>query len=543
MRRVKRQPTSPKPSRGAVDAVVVGAGPNGLVAANVLADAGWDVLVVEATGQPGGAVASAEDVHPGFVHDTFSSFYPLSGASPVLAGLNLHDYGLSWSHAPAVVGTPTPDGRWALLHHDPEATAASLDALSPGDGEGWLTLLRQWQALGPALIESLLAPFPPMKGLAKFARALPAVDGLDSVRTLLRSARSLTEQQLTAEAAKLLIVGNAAHADLSPDAAGSGLFGLLLAMLGQTVGYPVPVGGAGRLAAALTGRLDAVGGRLRVNSPATKVLVEHGRAVGVEVAGAERIYARRAVIADVPAPNLYGGLVGWDDLPRSTRGGMRGFEWDPATVKVDWALSGPVPWAATPEKTPGTVHLASSVSDVSIWMAQLAGGLIPEQLFLLIGQMTAADPTRSPAGTEALWAYTKVPHDIRGDAGSAVNGAITGDWDGADAERIADRVQQTIERWAPGFSSRVLARRVLTPVDLERRNPSLVGGALGGGTSALHQQLVFRPKPGLGRAETPVRGLYLGSSSAHPGGGVHGACGSNAARAALWHARFQRAAR
>ena len=209
---------------------------------------------------------------------------------------------------------------------------------------------------------------------------------------------------------------------------------------------------------------------------------------------------------------------------------------DPATVKVDFALSGPVPWIGEPPYAAGTVHLCDSLDELSAYEAQLAAGLIPDRPFLLIGQMTTADPSRSPAGTESLWAYTHVPQRVRGDAG----GRLTGDWDDGDAERFADRMQARIEAHAPGFGSRVLARRVLSPPELERRNANLVGGAVGGGSSALDQQLIFRPVPGLGRAGTPIRGLYLASASAHPGGAVHGAGGANAARAALLAARWHR---
>jgi phytoene dehydrogenase-like protein len=183
------------------------------------------------------------------------------------------------------------------------------------------------------------------------------------------------------------------------------------------------------------------------------------------------------------------------------------------------------------------VHLTGSVDDLSQWMTHINSGLIPADPFLLIGQMTTADATRSPAGTEALWAYTHVPQHVRGDVGSP---GITGRWDNTDVQRMADRMQQKIERAAPGFTGRILARRILAPPDLHRRDANLVGGALNGGTAALHQQLIFRPIPGLGRAETPIRGLYLGSAAAHPGGGVHGACGANAARAALARRKLPR---
>ena len=252
--------------------------------------------------------------------------------------------------------------------------------------------------------------------------------------------------------------------------------------------------------------------------------------MGVRLADGEVINASRAVIADVSAPALYGQLVPWEQLPDRVRRQMGAFHWDPGTVKVDWALSGPVPWRDPPAAAPGTVHLAGSVDDLGQWMTQINSGLIPADPFLLIGQMTTADPTRSPAGTEALWAYTHIPQHVRGDAGGQ---DITGRWDHDDTQRMADRMQEKIERSAPGFTGRILARRVLAPPEFQRQDANLVGGALNGGTAALHQQLIFRPIPGLGRAGTPIHGLYLGSASAHPGGGVHGACGNNAARAAL----------
>ena len=523
------------------DAVVIGSGPNGLVAANLLCDAGWSVTVLEAQPRIGGAVASDQDVAGGFVHDTFSSFYPLGAASPVLASLELERWGLTWVHAPAVIGSPSPGGGWALLHRDPQQTAESLDTLSPGDGQAWLDLYDTWRRIGPSVVDALLSPFPPIRASTKLLTALPRSGGLATVRMLLESARSLAETRLTGSAAQMLIAGNAAHADLSPDAAGSGLFGLLMAMLGQDVGFPVPRGGAGELAAAAANRLRAGGGQILCDRQVTRILIDRGRATGVVTADGEVLTARRAVIADVSAPALYGGLVGWDQLPRSTRQGMQRFQFDPGTIKVDWALSGPVPWEPGPHTQPGTIHLADSITDLSVWMAQVTGHAVPADPFLLIGQMSTTDPTRSPPGTEALWAYTRVPQRVLHDAGATgTNGAITGAWGHADAQRMADRMQARIERYAPGFGDRVIARRILGPTDLEQRNANLVGGAIGGGTSALHQQLIFRPIPGSGRAGTPIKGLFLGSSAAHPGGGVHGACGANAARAALRHDRFTR---
>jgi phytoene dehydrogenase-like protein len=266
--------------------------------------------------------------------------------------------------------------------------------------------------------------------------------------------------------------------------------------------------------------------------------VDGRRATGVRTP-TQRFGARRAVIADVAAPHLFGRLVDPEHLPDRVVRGMRSFQLDPSTVKVDWALDGPVPWLTAPAYAPGTVHVADSVEQMTESLGQVAAGAVPAAPFLLAGQMTTADPTRSPAGTEALWAYTHVPQRTRTDAGDAGDGAIRGEWDHDDCERFADRMQARIERLAPGFGSRVRARRVLGPRELESRNANLIGGAIGGGTAQLHQELVFRPVPGLGRAETGIAGLYLGSASAHPGGGVHGAPGSNAARAALLHHRLR----
>jgi phytoene dehydrogenase-like protein len=520
------------------DAIVVGSGPNGLVAANLLADAGWEVTLVEAQPSPGGAVRSDGDVYPRFVHDTFSSFYPLAVVSPTIKALGLERFGLEWSHAPAVVGTPFHDGRWALMHRSPEQTAAALDELTPGDGEAWLGLCRGWQRIGDQVVGALLSPFPPLRhGVGALAK-LPGVGGLSFVQMMLSPARALADRTFRGVEAKMLIAGNAAHTDIPMDSPGSGLMGWLLAMVGQHLGYPVPRGGAGMLADAMVRRLESLGGAVTTDTRVSEVVVRDGRAVGVRTEHGDVLEARRAVVADVSAPALYGGLVPWEHLPGRLRRKMERFEWDPGTVKVDWALDGPVPWSTTPPEAPGTVHIAEDVDELATAGAQIMSHTVPDRPFLLTGQMAAADPSRAPEGKESVWAYTHVPQETRGDAGPD---GIRGTWDHDDLERMADRMQGRIEEYAPGFSDLVLSRRVLGPREMESRDENLVNGALNGGTSGLHQQLVFRPVPGLGRAETPVKGLYLGSASAHPGGGVHGACGSNAARAAIAHDRVRRA--
>jgi phytoene dehydrogenase-like protein len=517
------------------DAVVVGAGPNGLVAANRLADAGWSVLVLESRPHVGGAVHSDRSVDPAFEHDMFSSFYPLGAASPALQSLQLEEHGLVWQHAPAVLGHPLPDGSWALLHRDRTVTAALLDALCPGDGDAWLALCERWDHIGEALVQALLTPFPPLRATVKGLRRLPAAGGMDLVRMLLTPALDDTLWPFRGEAPRLLVAGNAGHSDIPLDAPGSGLMGLLMTLVGQSHGFPVPRGGSSRLVEALRRRLEQRGGQVLCSASVDRIEVDRGRAVAVRYAGSSRVVARRAVVGAVVAPILYERLLDPEDLPPRVRRGMRRFQLDPATVKVDWALDGPVPWESTPAHAPGTVHISDSLGELSEATSQVWSGYVPERPFLLMGQMTTTDPTRSPAGTEALWAYTHVPQRVRGDRGGE---GLSGAWDETERERFADRMQARVEARAPGFASRIRSRRVLGPRELEAANPNLLGGAVNGGTTQLHQELVFRPVPGSGRAETGIRGLYLGSASAHPGGAVHGAPGMNAARAALAHDRL-----
>jgi phytoene dehydrogenase-like protein len=506
--------------------VVIGAGHNGLVAANLLADAGWDVVVLEATDHPGGAVRSEELVSPGFVSDLFSSFYPMGAASPVLRGLGLTDFGLRWRHAPAVLAHVLADGRAAVLSRDVDRTAASVDAFAPGVGDAWRAMVERWERIADPLLDALFQPFPPVRPAARLARRLGTVELLRLARFAVQPVRRVADEEFRGAGAGLLLAGNALHTDLTPDAAGSAIFGWLLAMLGQTVGFPVPEGGAGRLTDALVARLRAAGGEVHCGQPVTSIVVRAGRAAGVRLAGGGTVSARRAVLADVPAPVLYTQLVGAEHLPVRLLRDVERFEWDAGTVKVNWALSRPIPWLASAASAAGTVHLGGDMDGLTRYAADLAQRRLPQEPFLLLGQMTTSDPTRSPAGTESAWAYTHVPH-----------GALTA----AELDAHVERVRDTVERCAPGFTGTITGQVVQGPHELQDANPSLVGGSVNAGTSGLHQQLVFRPVPGLGRAETVVPGLFLASASAHPGGGVHGGPGSNAARAALGDGPVRRA--
>ena len=511
------------------DAVVIGAGPKGLVAANNLADAGWDVLVLEANDEPGGAVRTGEIAAPGYHSDLFSAFYPLGAASPALTELDLESWGLNWKRSDVVVAHPLSDGRCAALSQDLDATAASLDAFCPGDGDAWRELFGLFRRIGRHFIDSLFTPFPPVKPGVNLLRALGPEDVVRFLRFSLIPVRKLAEERFEGDGGPLLLAGNALHADLTPGSTAGGLYGWLLCSLGQSVGFPVPEGGAGNLARALVRRLEARGGTVRTGARVDRVLVKDGRAVGVEVDG-ERIEARRAVLADVVAPNLFGGLVRPDDLPSGFVADVRRFQLDSSTVKVDWALSEPIPWAAEPARRAGTVHVTEGLDELSRHAGQLERGLVPDEPFLVLGQYASFDPTRAPDGGEAAWAYTHLPQSIRGDAG---DGSVTGRWDEEETAAFAARMEEQVEKLAPGFRERIVGRHVFTPPTMEQENPNLVNGAINAGTAQLHQQVVFRPTPGLARPETPIDRLFLASASAHPGGGVHGACGANAARAAL----------
>jgi phytoene dehydrogenase-like protein len=513
------------------DAVVIGAGPNGLVAACRLADAGWDVVLLEANDDVGGA-ARSEQQPPGYVTDRFSAFYPLAAAAPSIGRLDLHHHGLTWSHSPSVVAHPHADSdRLAILHRRPEDTAAALERYAAGDGDTWLELFAQWQRLREPLLKALFGPFPPVRAaIGMLRRAGGSAEALRLARRLLLPVTRLGDELFHGPDGKLLLAGNAMHADIPAVSAASGGFGWLMTMLAQDVGFPVPVGGSGQLTQALAARATAAGVRIITGSRVERVLVSGGRAVGVTTADGRRVRVRRAVLADVAAPTLYGSLLPPEALPSRLLDQLRHFDWDLPTVKVNWALDAPVPWRAAEVGTAGTVHLGADEGELAEWSASLAAGRPSRHTFMLLGQMAAADPSRAPEGGESVWAYSHLPRPRPGSTGST-------DTDPAAAKELADRMQETLERFAPGFGAHVVHQSVQLPADLEGDDANLGRGAVNGGTAQLHQQLIFRPIPGLGRPETVIGNLYLAGASAHPGGGVHGGAGDNAALAALRNAR------
>ena len=502
------------------DALVIGAGPNGLSAAITLAESGRRPLVLEAATRPGGAVVSEDLTLPGFHHDVYSAVYPAGAASPVFARMPLERHGLRWIQPPACYAHPLPDGRAAALFRDAERTAQTLDALAPGDGEAWLRFSEPYRRNFASLRATMLSGFPPVRGPVRLAARLGARRALEFVRLVLMPAHALGHELFSAGSSRAWLYGAAMHGDVPPHGAGSAVAATYLNVLGHVVGWPSPEGGSNRLTDALVAYLQELGGELRTNARVQRVHVERGRVVGVELAGGERV-SGRLVIADT----MPGALARMADggLPEHYAAALRRYRPGPATVKVDWALDGPIPWTAPEPREAGTVHVGGTEEEVL--ESTNVHSTLPELPFLLLGQQSLFDPTRAPAGKHIAWAYTHGPQE-------GIDWAVEG-------ERHVERIEAHVERFAPGFRDRILARHVMLPGDLEARNPNLVGGDVGGGSYTL-DQLIFRPVPSLAPYRTPVRGLYLGSAATFPGGAVHGVPGHAAARLALAEARVRR---
>jgi phytoene dehydrogenase-like protein len=468
-----------------LDAVIVGSGPNGLAAAVELAREGLRVRVVEANETVGGGARSAELTLPGFVHDVCSAVHPLALSSRFFSELPLADFGLEWIHPDAPLAHPLDGEEPVLLERSLEATAAALGE----DGEAWRRLFepgfRHWDALAA----SVLAPLSASQMLRH--PAIMARFGLSA----LCSARRLCERSFLGARARALFAGMAAHSTLELERAASAAFGLVLGIAGHAAGWPLPRGGSQQIVSALAGYLRSLGGEI---------------VTGVRITSFDELPSARLALLDVTPRQLL--RIGRDRFPGRYRRALAAYRYGPGAFKIDWALSGPIPWTSSACARAGTVHLGGDFEALAASERAPWRGVAPDEPFVLLAQPSLFDATRAPKGNHTAWAYCHVPS-------------------GCD-EDMTSRIEAQIERFAPGFRERVLARRVTSPSDMERDNANHVGGDISGGVQDLGQ-LFTRPAWRRVPYSTPLPKVFLCSASTPPGGGVHGLCGFYAARAAL----------
>lgn len=475
------------------DAVVVGAGPNGLTAAVALARAGLKVRLIEGAEEVGGATRSAETTLPGLVHDLGSAVHPFAAGSPVLASWPLERYGLTWVRPPLALAHPLPDRPAARLGASVEATAADLAADAAGDGDAWRwwtgPASRGWTELAPSFLGPLLR-WPEAPGaLARF--------GARGMTPATLSARSWS-----GERARALWAGLAAHASLPLSAPGTTAIALVLAALAQREGgdWPFPEGGAGRIAAALEGYFRSLGGE-----------VETGRWIG----SLSELPPATITLLDVTPAALTRLAEG--RLPGRYAAALRRYRPGESVVKLDLAVDGGVPWSDPACLEAGTVHLGGRFERIAHAEAEVAAGRLPDDPYVLVAQAGRFDRTRVRDEVEPLWAYAHLPRALAAD--------------GAAVDALADRIRAQIERSAPGTKARTRALRVWGPAELEGWNPNLAGGDISSGAATL-RQLLARPVLSPTPYATPLPGVYLCSAATPPGPGVHGMSGFRAAQAA-----------
>ena len=464
------------------DAVVVGSGPNGLAAAITFAQSGHSVLLLEASETIGGGTRTKELTLPGFRQDVCSAIHPLAVASPFFRSLNLAVHGLTWVDPPAPLAHPLDDGSAVLLHRSVDATAEGLGQ----DGNAYRRLVgpsvRNWDRL----VHDLLKPLGPPRHPFALLRFGPLA---------MRSAAGLARARFKGERAKALFAGNACHSILPLERWSTAAFGLMLSMLGHAVGWPIARGGSQAIADALASYLTSLRGTIRVGTP---------------VASLDELPKTRAVLFDVSPRQL--AIIAGSRFPTGYRERLESFRYGAGVFKIDWALDGPIPWKGPACLQAGTVHVGGGLEEIAAAERDVWGGVPPERPFVLLSQPSLFDSSRAPGGMHTAWAYCHVPN------GCTVDMTL--------------RIEAQVERFAPGFRQRILARHVMSPADMEAYNPNYVGGDIVGGVQGF-RELFVRPLGQWRPYATPVKGIYICSSSMPPGGGVHGMCGYLAARRAL----------
>jgi phytoene dehydrogenase-like protein len=465
------------------DAVVVGAGPNGLSAAVELARSGLSVLVLEATSEAGGAARTAELTRPGFHHDLGSAIHPLAVGSPLFQSLPLSEHGLSWAHPSIPLAHPLDGGRAVVLARSLAETVRGLGR----DGAAYAGLIEPFVTSWPAFRDHVLdTPLRPPHHPVLMARF--------GMRAL-RPAMKLAHATFRTPEARALLAGNAAHSALRLDQSPSAAIALVLMVAGHAVGWPAPRGGAGAITRALASHLRALGGVIETDAP---------------VRSLDELPSARATLLDLTPRQVV--AVAGSRLPSAYRSRLEAWRYGPGAFKVDWALDAPIPWSAEACKRAGTVHVGGTLEEIAEAERAPWQGRAHPRPFVLLAQPSIFDSTRAPEGGHVAWAYCHVPNGWKGDATAAI--------------------EDQVERFAPGFRGHILERVTHGPAQLEAWNPNLVGGDVNGGAPTLAQTLA-RPTWSLTPWATPTPDLYLCSSSTPPGGGVHGMCGYHAARTAL----------
>ena len=466
------------------DAIVVGSGPNGLAAAIVLVKAGLSVEVLEGASTPGGGCRTEERTLPGFLHDTCSTVQSLASSSPFFAEFDPTARGVRLLQPPVAFAHPLDGGRATAVTMSVEDTAAGLGA----DARTYRRLLGPLVAEATSIIPAMLAPL----------RSVPAAPvAVARFACLASLPASMLVRRFRTDAARGLLAGVSAHSIRPLTAPLTSGFGLLLTIVAHHGGWPVVEGGSARLTDSM---LDW--------------LVEHGARVttGRQVTSLAELPSRRATLLDTSVRDFL--RIGGDSVDPRERRSLARFRYGPGVCKVDWALSGPVPWTAEACRDAGTVHVGGTFEEIAGALADVHAGRHAARPFCIVVQAGVVDPSRAPAGRQTLWGYCHVP------AGST--------------EDVTASIEAQIERFAPGFKDLVLARHTTTAAQLAAANPNYVGGDINGG-AATFRQTVFRPSVRWNPYRTSVDGLYLCSSATPPGGGVHGMCGVGAARATLEH--------